>query len=292
MGTNAASRGVLRAALATLRPFVKRLLALGVRFGELEEGVRALFIEVAENEFAVEERRQTDSRIALLTGLNRKEVRRLRRTEPENLRARMFHMNHATNLIGRWLADPRAVDGKGRPRPIPYQAKRGASFMKLARAVTGDLAPGVLLDELVRTGAAELRDGWVSLRSDSHVPRSAPEQLQILAEDPPEMVETLLRNVLAEEPFPLLQRKVYYDNLGSDAMPRLRREIRRQGERFLRGMNRLLAKYDRDRNPRAPGGARRSAGIGLYAFESDAAPDPSARRARRPKGAAAGEDHG
>src|SRR5215470_11488595 len=120
------------------------------------------------------------------------------------------------------------------------------------------------------------------LTSDAYVPkRDAAEKLQILGEDPPELIETILRNILAESPDLLLQRKVYYDNLGSHAAKQIRAEMRREGERFLRRMNRVLAKHDRDRNPKATGGDRYYAGIGIYFFESPettAAPRPPRRK--------------
>jgi hypothetical protein len=264
------NEGLIWAAASALRPLVKRLLANGVPFGRLEARLRELFIEVALADLALPGRRQTDSRVSLLTGINRKEVRRIRSAEHPGSGPRSFSMNLTTNLISRWVTDPQTTGRSGRPRPLPYQATRGPSFTKLARMVTQDLAPRVLLDELVRTGAAELRDGdVVVLKSAAYVPkREAAERLQILGEDPPELIETILRNLFAEGPELLLQRKVYYDNLGSDAAQRIRQEMRREGERFLRRVNRLLARHDRDRNPRAAGGARHYAGIGVYFFES------------------------
>ena len=180
------------------------------------------------------------------------------------------------------------MDRRGRPRPLPYQAARGPSFMKLARAITADLAPRVLLDELLRSGAAELKDGEVVvLRTTAYVTRSKPEEtLRILEEDPRELIETILRNLFAEGGERLLQRKVYFDNLGTDAAAKVRAEMRREGERFLQRINGLLARYDRDRNPRAPGGERHYAGVGVYFFEAAppsraATPAPAPRRGRR-----------
>src|SRR5262245_27620272 len=145
------------AAANTLRPLVKRLLATGVPFGQLEARLRELFVEVAEKDFALSGRRQTVSRVALLTGINRQEVRRIRSAEKTAAPA-SFSMNLSTSLISRWLTDARTIDRRGHPRPLPYQAARGPSFMKLARAVTADLAPRVLLDELMRGGLVQLRD--------------------------------------------------------------------------------------------------------------------------------------
>ena len=257
------------AASETLRPIVRRLLEMGVPFGALEISLRDLYVRVAESELAGPGRRQTDSRVALVTGINRKEVKRIRSAQPQRKPPQSFSINQATSLISRWRSDPETTDQRGKPLPLPYRAARGPSFMKLARKLTGDLAPGVLLKELVRSGAVELHEkNVVLLRDDTYVPKVAQSGIQILGEDAPELIETILRNIFAEGRERLLQRKVYYDNLGSDAAARIRTEIRREGERFLRRIDRLLSRYDRDRNPDAPGGDRRYAALGIYFLES------------------------
>ena len=282
----------MHAAAATLRPLVKRLLVSGVPFGVLESRLRELFVEVATRELAIPGRPQTDSRIALVTGLNRKEVRRLRAGHPTATAPASFSRNQAASLVSRWMADRHATDASGRPRAIPYQADRGPSFVKLSRALTADLPPRAILDELVRSGAVELREGnLVALRSDAYVPQSGrPEKLAMLAEDPAELVETMLGNIFGDAENALLQRKVAYDNLGGDGLERVRALMRREGERFLRRVDRLLARHDRDRNPRAAGGERRYAGVGVYYFETPRTPGaprtpppsrtPGARRTR------------
>ena len=76
VSSNEATDGLLRG--PPLRPLVQRMLASGVPFGLLEDRLRELVVEVAEQEFPLDGRRQTDSRIALISGINRKEVRRIR----------------------------------------------------------------------------------------------------------------------------------------------------------------------------------------------------------------------
>lgn len=271
-----AQEHLVRAVVETVRPFVKRLLNQGVPFGRLERRLRDLFVEVAGKELALPGRPATDSRIALLTGINRKEVKRMRSADRGVQGPSSFSLNLCTSLISRWTTDPGSTDRSGRPVPLPYQAERGPSFTELARKVTADIAPRVLLDELLRTGAARMLEGnRVELTADAYVPRVGdPENLQILAEDPAELVETMLRNIFSEWEEPLLQRKVYYDNLGSRAAKRVRAQMRREGERFLRKINRLLARHDRDRNPRAAGGDRYYAAMGVYFYETKPRPTP------------------
>lgn len=278
---------LLRSACAVLRPLVRRLLARGVAFGRLEASLRELFIRVAEEkEFAPEGRRQTDSQIAILTGINRKEVRRIRTAGTADTAGPArgsFRRSLAAGLIGRWTAE---ASSGGRPVPLPYSAKRGASFVRLAKKVTSDLAPRALLDGLVAAGAAEVRaDGKVVLAKGTYSPeRGRPEAWSMMEDDPKELVETMLYNILDGGDPPRLQQKLAYDNLGSDAVPELRLALRREANRFLKKANESLTRSDRDRNRRAPGGERVYAGIGVYYFEG-APPEPRSapggkRRAR------------
>ncbi len=282
-----ADDALLDAVSRMLRPIVRRLFARGIRYGRVEARLRDAFLAIAEDELRRAGQSPTASALSLLSGINRKAVRRMRTTPAVAHRVASPNRTQAASLIGLWLADPRAANRKGRARPIPIRAERGPSFEKLARAVTVDVAPGSLLKDLERSGAVEVsEDGMVSLRVDAYGPSvGRPEKLEMLGEDPPELVATMLHNIFDESEEKLLQRKVFFDNLGSDGLKGARRDMRRVGEAFLRTAMRRLAKYDRDRNPSAPGGERRYAGIGVYFFEApfgaDAPPDPPKKRRGR-----------
>ncbi len=259
---------LLRAVLATLEPLVARMLALGIRYGEFESRLRGTFVGVADRASRTHDGPQTDSRLAMLTGLNRREIRRIRAKAPELAAPSSFTRDFAAELFTRWRTTPGLADASGNPLPLPLRAKSGPSFAKLVREMTVDFRPQLLLEHLVRGGAVELRDGHVVPKSGgAYVPaRGAPEKLEILANDPAELIETILHNVF--EPGELrLQRKVSFDALGSDAIAGIRKELRRRGERFTASVNRYLARYDRDLNRDAPGGDPTTAGLGVYYFE-------------------------
>lgn len=262
---------LLKAAGEILRPIVAQMISRGIVFGHLESRLRELFVRVAEASFEIPGRPQTDSRISVLTGINRKEVRRIRRSRPHDVRPTSFERNLAADLVSRWTMGPASTDDRGRPLPIPFRAKQGPSFVRLVRETTSDLRPRAILDELLRTGMVEMVDArTVRLCRDAYVPnRGDSEKLAMLAEDPTELIQTMLHNIASVPEDLWLQQKVSYDNVGRDGVARLRAELRRRSERFLRDVDRLLARHDRDRNPAAPGGDRRYAGLGVYYFESD-----------------------
>ena len=126
---------------------------------------------------------------------------------------------------------------------MPYDARRGPSFVGLARKTTADLHPRALLDVLIGAGAAELREGdVVALTRAAYVPqRGRPEALAMLADDPPELIETMLHNVLGDAEEARLQQKLAYDNIGSDGLGRLRAGLRREADRFLAARERAAA---------------------------------------------------
>ena len=68
---------LLQALQKLLRPLIRLLLAQGVTFPMLASQLKAVYVQVAKEEFKLTDKRQTDSRISLLTGVHRKDVKRL-----------------------------------------------------------------------------------------------------------------------------------------------------------------------------------------------------------------------
>jgi hypothetical protein len=268
-----------RSLRSLLRPVVRDLLSRGIPYPALDEIVRELFVETAARDLALPGRRSTDSRVSLLTGLHRKEVARLRGADGKLLAAPPESI--PTRIIGRWMATRGYVDEGGRCRAIPYDARRARapSFVRLVRALGVDVPARSVLDEMLRVGAVEaVRGERFRLRREVHLPADREEKLLLLGTDPGELFTTIAHNIDTPEAA-WLQRKVVYDNLGSDALPELREAAKAMGTDFVRSANALLAARDRDRNPGAPGGRRSRAVLGVYYCEADpelAVPPPGA----------------
>jgi len=264
-----------------LRTVVRHLIAQGVTYPALTQMLKELYLDVAESEFALPFKRQTDSRLALVTGLNRKEIAALRRRRAPLTAAVALEQSLSAHVIGRWMAGPPYADRDGTPRHLPYESMRTsvASFARLVRDLSVDIPVRSVLDELLRSGVVALRrDGDVELLREAHMPTTdVAAKLALLGTDPAELFDTIMHNI--EHPdAPRLQRKVVYDNLGSEALAAVHAAARRTGEAFIRRANAVLAAHDRDRNPRAAGGRRTRVVLGSYYFEEDAAVDRTADR--------------
>jgi hypothetical protein len=268
-------RAAVRALRSLLRPVVRRLVEWGIPYPALDEIVRDLYVSVADRELAIPFKRSTDSRVALLTGLHRKEVAKRRRTaRPAGPEPRL-EQSAAVRVVGRWMAPPYA-DAEGRPLALPYDAPgaRARSFKRLVGELGVDAPPRSVLDELVRLGTAAIRpDGRVVLQREAVIADPGSEAaLSLLGTDPAELFATIAHNVSSPSE-PWLQRKVAYDNVGSEALAELRAAARELGAEFVRRANVLLAARDRDRRPDAPGGRRSRVSLGIYYFEAEAGDD-------------------
>lgn len=258
-----------------LRPLIRQMIAYGVSYPAFDRMVKQLYLEVAESDFPLSFKRQTDSRLALVTGIGRKDIPALRRQRRTRVEAIEVEDSVITHVVGRWLAGPPYSDADGAPRRLPYESEdaNAPSFVRLVRDLGRDTPIRAVLDELLRVGSVELADNRVVLRRQAHVPATADAKLSLLGSDPAELFTTIVHNIEHDET-PWLQRKVVYDNVGSEGLEELRREAQRLGEAFLRRANEVVAQHDRDRNPAAPGGTRSRVVIGAYYFEEEGAPAP------------------
>ncbi len=265
-----------------LRPVVRQLLHWEITYPVLDDVLRSLFVEVAENDLSLPHKRQTDSRISLVTGIHRKEIARLRGLPPLERAQVRLEETIVTRVIGRWMAGPPFADRSRRAKPLPYEADgaRGPSFARLVGETGFDGPPRSVLDEMVRSGSARVsEDGLVELAREANLSvRGADGKLQLLGSDPGEIFSTIVHNIESPDP-PWFHRKVVYDNVGADALPALREQAREAGETLVRETNALLAASDRDRNPDAPGGRRTRVVVATYWYEEPFDPEEAAGEA-------------
>lgn len=286
MAEDGARTELFRAARAILRPLVRLLIAHGITFPAFSRLAREVYIEVGTKHFALPFKKQTDSRVALVTGVTRKEIGQIRRGQVLPMGdAAHFDYGVATRVIGRWVSETRYCDASGAPRRLAYEADGDtATFVTLVDEVGGDIPPRAVLDELIRVGSVALSpNGDVRLLEQAYIPaRGTEEKLAILGADASELISAIAHNIAEPRDDAFLQRKVYYDNVGADALPDLRQRVRQLGGTFIQDVNQVLAAADRDRQPDAPGGARKRTVVGVFYFDEDYEPPAPAKKKEPP----------
>jgi hypothetical protein len=233
-----------------LRPLVRLLLLHGVSFTIFCELVKSAYVKVADAEFRLDSKPQTDSRISLLTGIHRREVNRLRNETVTEINLPQ-HASMSALLLTIWSGHPDYLDEQGLPIPLPRQASKAVeqSFESLVQSVSKDFRPRVVLDEWLRQGIITLdSDDRVCLSADAFVqPQDMAEKIYYFGQNIHDHLAATVHNLSGGAP-PLLERCVFYDKLSADSVKELADYSRIAGMRSLHSVNKRAAELQqRDR---------------------------------------------
>lgn len=258
------------ALVALLRPLVRFLLGRGWGYPALCDLLKGLYVAEAAALDGTAGRRPTDSRLSLLTGIHRREVKRLRaRWEggtPPTLPPP--HAQVAGRVVATWISDPAFLDAHGEPRVLALRrAGAVADFESLVRRVKADVPTRSVLDELIRVEVAEETPQGVRLLRTAYVSPVPEEKLEFLAANVGDHLRSALHN-LAHPRNPYLERALYHDAIPSADLERLRPELMRLAEPLLREANRRLLEAATVGTETAPTPRRRMR-LGLYYYEED-----------------------
>lgn len=189
---NSVKEGLLSAFRVLVRPLVRILLRHGISFAEFADILKAVYVEVAVTDFKVERKRGTRSRIAVITGLTRKEVSRIidiAGTEKVGARS---NLNRVARVLAGWHTDPDFIGPYGMPLEIKYEEEglSTVTFSMLVRRYSGDMSPRSMLDELMRVGVVvETEPGWLKVLRRDYEPQS-------MAQDSFERVGEVVKNFI------------------------------------------------------------------------------------------------
>jgi len=166
------------ALLKALKPIIRALLRSGIGFREFSDVAKTAFVDVATNEYGIRGRPTNISRVAVMTGLTRKEVKRLR-DSPSNGSSLVARRSSPADLLHFWYTDPEYLDENGTPKLLPYEGDH-ASFLSLVKYCAGDVPPGAMKTELKRIGAIiERENGDLEVVKRYFIPSDVDERLEL-----------------------------------------------------------------------------------------------------------------
>lgn len=260
-------QALVRALYKLLRPMVRLLLRHGVSYRLFADIARRAYIDVAQEEFTLPGRKQTHSRVAVLTGINRKDIARIQALPHPLEGDANARPAPASRIIDAWLNDHRYITAQGHPKPLMIEGGED-SFTQLVKDHGSDVPVRAMLDELVRIGVAERQGEKVKLASEGYIPfADTHEKIRIMGTAASDLLNTLDHNLSETEAEPYIQRTVAYDDIPLELLDEIRQRTRTEGEAFILQVNQWLARSDRTVNKSLAGSGRARAGIGIYYFE-------------------------
>lgn len=150
----------LRDALSLmLKPLVRLLIAQGVTHAEFSETAKEVYVETALRHFE-REGKINKSRVAILTGLTRKEVKNVVDRAITSQQKEKTYSRPGRVLTG-WYSDPKYQGPYGIPLELPYDTPEPETpnFVDLVKQYSGDMAPRQILNELLESGSVIDVDG-------------------------------------------------------------------------------------------------------------------------------------
>lgn len=250
-----------------MRPIARILLRCGVTWKELAELVKLIYVEVATTDYGKHGRPANASRVAILTGLSRRDVRRARDAIEAGAEALdpMRKINHASRVLSAWFQDPDFLDAKGSPRVLPAKGERG--FAGLAKRYAPDIPCTAMLKELKAVGAVtETSGGRLRVRMRYYAPAAPDEQAVLRAASVLEDAgNTVAANLFLEEPQTRFEGRATNVHVPRSARRAFREFIEARGMEFLEDVDRWLSEHETTK----PDDKTNRLGIGVYFIQDD-----------------------
>ena len=272
---NSIQTRVLRAIYSTLRPIVRLLIRFGITYSQFSEISKIAFVVEANSEKDSNGRPLNASRIAVKTGISRKEVRRIR--ELKNMSGRsdtgVDGSAGPAQLLHLWYTDPSYVDHSGKPLQVPMLGP-SPSFADLVRRVSGDVPLGAVRAELKQAGAIEeLSDGMVQVLKQYYVPGDFDEKaLTAIVGSLFTLAATTEHNAdPTRTEAGYLQRFAYSHSLQDETIDQFRRWSRIQATDFIESMDRWLGANEPVESTKADPSSSQIVGIGVYFYQGPSA---------------------
>lgn len=254
-----------------LRPIVRLLLKAGMNWKEFADLSKTAFIEVATREFGIRGRPTNASKVALMTGINRHEVRRQQEQLAAAVQPVPTYLGAAQRVLSGWHQDPDYVAEGGEPRWLP-ESGPAPSFQDLCRRYAGDMPASALLREFRRVGAvAEAGEGLLRAAMRTYIQaRLDPEKIVRAGSVLEDLGNTVVFDLTAPASARLrFERRAENASIDLRDVPEFQDFLEREGMAFLERVDQWLTERERN-DPSAPG-TRVRLGVGVYHLQDEPA---------------------
>ncbi|NND60289.1 MAG: hypothetical protein HKN49_08480 [Gammaproteobacteria bacterium] len=260
--------GLLAAFRRLLRPLARILIRHGIAYGEFAEVAKTVFVEAAAEDFALPGRKSSGSRIAILTGLTRKEVKRLLDQAKQGKTMTRANPSRAGRVLAGWHSDPRFTGPYGLPLELPFDSETDPSFSELVRRYSGDMPARAMLEELVRVQAVEMTpDERIKPLGRVYIPFELDkESVERLGQTLADLGETLSFNLdPSRGGTAKFERRVYQaDPMSGEKVERFHLVVADKGQALLEYLDDWLDSHTEETSE----SPKYRAGVGIYFFSS------------------------
>lgn len=261
----------LKACRHFMGPIARFLLGVGIGYREFAEISKLAFVQVATDDYGLRARKTNMSRVSVMTGLNRKEIRRLR----ERLDNEDWSLDPVLSkpgfILSEWFTNPRYLSRDKTPKVLSFDSEtESQSFTELVRVLGVDLPPGAMLKELQRAGCVkEVSPGkWKPVQRE-YSPRGIDVfQVQRFGECLHDLAQTIGENYMMRDRAEsrLFEFRAWSDRVDAKSIDKLKKIVATHGMEYLDTLDDWMNEHsvsDEDH----PDAQRVRCGVGVYYFE-------------------------
>jgi hypothetical protein len=238
----------------------------GISHREFAEIGRVAFVKVAGSDYGIRGRQTNVSRVSAMTGIGRKEVRRLRLIADHYPGDPRVELNPLSDVLHRWYTDPAYLGRDGRPKKLGLKRGR-TSFTTLVKACAGDLPVGAIRVELIRTGAVVVDSEGAMLPKRRHTVPDALNEAVItgIVFGLRALASTIAFNSSGPtKELGRIERFVESNPLADGSLDNIRRQLRKRITDFTENIDDFFANIEQ-----SPDRSSKRVGVGVYYYEDD-----------------------
>jgi hypothetical protein len=254
-----------------MRPIVRFLLRNGVTWDEFSEISKDMYVDVAKKEYGIQGRPTNNSRVAMITGLSRREVARVRDRLLEEQESPVERQgNRISQILTGWHVDEEFSDDDGRPIDLPASGP-SASMSSLLKRYAGDLPHSAIKKEMLQLGLIEeMENGQLkALKRDYVYTTLDPDIVRQMSVALHDHAETLDHNLNSARKTP-----VRFERLADNARVSVRSAktfmtlVEDRGMDFLNEMDAWLSRHEVDASKSISSREVRL-GVGVYLIHDE-----------------------
>lgn len=257
---------ILNAIAKMLRPLVRLLLKYQISYGEFSSFVRRIYVEVAYSDFTIPKRKTTYSKVAVMTGIDRKMVQEIINNKKDVLEEQAKPINKGLSVVKEWTTSRKYLDKNKKPLELPLRGKK--SFETLVAQSCADLTARSVLDELVRSDVVvKTEDNTVRLVKTAYVPTGDEKQLvNVVFTCARDLLLTGEHNIENDADNLWFQRQVAYSNIPVSEIDEFKQLSDTKSEELIGEMNRWL--HDKNIGDKSDFDEQtKRVGVGIYYIE-------------------------
>lgn len=229
-----------------LTPLVRILLRNGIAYGTFSDIAKKVYVDVGFEEAERQGQKTTISNVSILTGINRKEVKRLKENLGFDTDRSLKKFNRIVRVLAGWQHDEEFLDPDHEPLDLMLEGEQ-SSFTRLVRRYSGDMPVVAMLNALRDSGNIRILDnGLIQLINPNFLPESDSEQkLNILGIDTAEFIETIDHNLQVEQlEDAWFQRKASNSHVSCHALPKLKKYINKKAQLLLEEIDAEFSEHE------------------------------------------------